>query len=278
MQNCESEYMNYSVLMSVYAKEKPVFLSASIESIYKQTLPTDDFVLVCDGPLNEGLDAVIRAFKELFGSRMRIYRLRENHGLGYALNVGIRKCKNELVARMDSDDIAMTDRCERQIAIFAADPEVDICSGYVQEFDIAPGDLSTVRAVPETPEQIRGYAKKRNPFNHPCAMYRKSSVMAAGGYRQLYMLEDYYLWIRMLIKGMKGYNIPAPILHMRVGNGMYKRRSGWKHARSQMRLFGYMYRKGFISASECVRSSVIRVCGSMMPNGVRMMVYKKVLR
>lgn len=129
-----AEYREYSVLMSVYHKEKPEYLKQAIESIQAQTFPTDDFVLVCDGPLNDGLDAIIATKQQEMGESLNVVRLAKNGGLGNALNEGIKYCKNELVARMDSDDIAYPDRCEKQIAVFNTHPEVSICSGIVEEF------------------------------------------------------------------------------------------------------------------------------------------------
>lgn len=131
-------YRKYSVLMSVYHKEKPEYLKQAIESIQKQTLSINDFVLVCDGPLNEGLDGVIAEKQQGMGETLNVVRLGENCGLGNALNEGIKHCKNELVARMDSDDIAYADRCEKQLAVFNTHPEVSICSGIVEEFTTDP--------------------------------------------------------------------------------------------------------------------------------------------
>ena len=120
------EYREYSVLMSVYHKEKPEYLKQAIESIQTQTLSTNDFVLVCDGPLNEQLDDVIATKQQEMGESLNVVRLAKNGGLGNALNEGIKHCKNELVARMDSDDIAYPDRCEKQIAVFNTHSEVSI--------------------------------------------------------------------------------------------------------------------------------------------------------
>ena len=128
------EYREYSVLMSVYHKEKPEYLKQAIESIQAQTLPTNDFVLVCDGPLTDALDKVITTKQQEMGTSLNVVCLAKNGGLGNALNEGIKHCKNELVARMDSDDIAYPDRCEKQIAVFNTHPEVSICSGIVEEF------------------------------------------------------------------------------------------------------------------------------------------------
>ena len=184
---------NYSVLMSVYYKEHPEYLRQSMQSIYDQTVPTDDFVLVCDGPLTPELDAVIADMQDQFGPRLRVCRLLKNGGLGKSLNFGIKQCKNDLVARMDSDDISRPDRCKRQLAVFADHPDYSIVSGIVEEFSDTPDNISVRRVVPEGQSEIIAFAKKRNPFNHPCVMYKKSAVEAAGGYQDFYLLEDYYL-------------------------------------------------------------------------------------
>ena len=269
---------SYSVLMSVYYKEKPSFLNQAIESIQSQTLPTDDFVLVCDGPLNEELDAVIAVKQQGMGASLNVIRLAKNGGLGNALNEGIRHCKNELVARMDSDDIAYPDRCEKQLAVFDTHPEVSICSGIVEEFTTDPRVVDTRRVPPETNEEIVEFAKKRNPFNHPCVMYRKTAVEAVGSYRDFYLLEDYYLWLRMLMAGYQGYNIQEPLLHMRAGSDMYKRRAGWKYAKTQVRLFRYMRDQGFIGNGQYIKSCVIRSGSALAPNWLRKFMFGRLLR
>ena len=268
----------YSVLMSVYDRERPEFLYESMESILKQTLPTNDFVLVCDGLLNAGLDAVIQQMQDRFGAVLNVVRLEKNSGLGNALNIGLRYCKNELVARMDSDDISYPERCERQVRVFRQFPELSVCSGAVEEFSSSVEQVEARRVPPETQEEIIRFARRRNPFNHPCVMYRKSAVEAVGSYQDFYLLEDYYLWIRLLLRGYKGYNIQSPILHMRAGSGMYRRRAGKKYAQSQRKLFRYMYEQGFITAGQYVRSCVVRSCSSLAPNWLRSRAFKLILR
>lgn len=165
--------VNYSVLMSVYYKERPDYLRQSMQSIYDQTVPTDDFVLVCDGPLTPELDAVIADMQQQFGPCLHVCRLLKNGGLGKALNFGIQQCKNDLVARMDSDDVSRSNRCERQLAVFEKHPEYSLGSGIVEEFSDTIEHVSVRRIVPEQQADIIAFAKKRNPFNHPCVMYKK---------------------------------------------------------------------------------------------------------
>lgn len=269
---------SYSVLMSVYHREEPENLKEAMESIWKQSIPTDDFVLICDGPLTPALDLVIEEMQHRFPKRLRVHRLEKNGGLGNALNIGVRLCRNELIARMDSDDISRPDRCERQLAAFEEDPELSIVSGTVEEFNESRERIDSRRVLPETTEEILAFAKKRNPFNHPCVMYKKSAVEAAGGYQDFYLLEDYFLWLRMLRMGCRGRNLPEPLLWMRAGSGMYRRRSGWKYARSQRRLFQYMLHNGFINPAQYASSVLIRTAASLIPNEARELGYRLFLR
>lgn len=271
-------YSEYSVLMSVYYKERPEYLKASIESIQAQTYPAKDFVLVCDGPLTPELDAVIEEKKTALGAVLQVVRLEKNSGLGKALNAGLMHCKCELVARMDSDDIAYSDRCERQMAVFNTKPEVSICSGIVEEFSSSPEVVDVRRVPPETNEEILAFAKTRNPFNHPCVMYKKSAVEAVGSYQDFYLLEDYYLWLRMLMAGYQGYNIQAPLVHMRAGAEMYKRRAGAKYAKAQIALFKFMKDENIIGGREFTQSCLIRAVASIAPNWLRKIVFSKLLR
>lgn len=268
----------YSVLMSVYYKEKPDYLRQSMQSIYRQTVPTDDFVLVCDGPLTPELDEVIAEMQELFGERLHVLCLLENQGLGRALNAGIKSCRHELVARMDSDDISRPDRCERQLQVFADHPELSLVSGTVEEFTGSIENVYASRRVPAHQAEILAFAKQRNPFNHPCIMYKKSHVEAAGGYQDFFLLEDYYLWIRMLQQGMQGRNIQEPLLWMRGGSAMYKRRGGWKYVKSQYALLRYMYATGFIDLASFLISAFIRTAAAIVPNTLRAALFQRAMR
>jgi glycosyltransferase involved in cell wall biosynthesis len=265
----------YSVLMSVWYKEKAENLKESINSIWNQTVPTDDFVLICNGKLTEELDAVVEETKR---PEMQIIRFEENIGHGGALSEGLKRCKHELVARMDSDDISRPDRCERQLAVFSAKPKISMCSGTVEEFSESPDKVEARRVLPEKHEDILKFCKRRNPFNHPCIMYKKTAVEKAGGYQNFYLLDDYYLWIRMLQSGAIGYNIQEPLLWMRGGADMYKRRSSPEYAKSQKALFKYMKDTGFITTPQYLSSVIIRGASSVAPNWLREFMFKKILR
>lgn len=267
----------YSVLMSVYAKEKPEYLRQSIESILAQTVAADEFVIVCDGPLTEELDKVLAEYENSRQGFFKIIRQKENKGLGIALNTGLSQCANSLVARMDSDDVSMPDRMERQLAVFA-EKNVDIVSGTVAEFTKKTDNVVTKRVLPENPEEIRRFAKRRNPFNHPAVMYKKDSVMKAGGYEDFMLFEDYYLWIRMLCMGCEGYNIPEEILYMRSGDSLYERRGGITYAKQIIRFRFFMLRCGYTGIGDFIVTAVGHSLIALVPNGVRKKFYERLLR
>ena len=181
---------NYSVLMSVYIKEKPEYLKEAITSILNQTVKTNDFVIVCDGHLTEGLNKVIADFVTTYSGLFNVYRLEHNMGLAKALNNGILQCKNEIIVRMDSDDVSMPDRVEKQMKAMK-EKNADIVGSNIIEF---VGDISNtgnMRVVPENNEEIIMFAKNRSPFNHPSVMYKKSAVIEAGFYEDYRFFEDY---------------------------------------------------------------------------------------
>ena len=267
----------YSVLMAVYGKEKPEFFRQSIESMLAQTLPFSDFVLVCDGALTHELNEVISWAQEEMDEKLQIIRLKENKGLGKALRTGVPRCRCSVIARMDSDDISRPDRCERQFRIIERDG-YDLVSGTLQEFVREPGDMDRLRVLPRTSEEILQYAKKRNPFNHPCVMFRKESVLRVGSYQDFPGFEDYYLWIRMLRKGCKGYNVQEVILDMRTGNGMYYRRGGRDYLYWVLRFQRYLYCKNFITKKEYIQNCLVRTTVGAIPGGAREKFYHVFLR
>lgn len=265
----------YSVLMSVYHKERAEYLKQSIESIQNQTIPTNDFVLVCDGALTPELDAVIASKQQEMGNILNVVRLAKNGGLGNALNEGIKHCKNELVARMDSDDISAADRCEKQVKLFEKNPELDIASGALLEFVTSPNQITGGRKVPCSNDDIVGYSRKRCPFNHPCVMFKKSAVERAGGYQEKYHLfEDYYLWIRMLQNGCNAQNLPDVLLYMRTSTDMYLRRGGTAYAKAMLRFHWWVHKSGWTSLVDFCTGALPHALVCVMPNKLRKMIYQ----
>lgn len=269
---------NYSVLMSVYKMEKPEFLKLAIESMLNQTVPTNDFVLVCDGPLTLSLNSVINAMCARHPTLFQVIRLETNCGLGNALNIGLEKCKNELIARMDSDDISLPYRCEKQLRIFQNNSEIALCSSNIAEFESTPNKIKSIRHVPQTHEEILRFAKVRNPMNHMAVMYKRKAVIDSGGYIEIHLAEDYYLWVRMLQKGYKAANLQQCLVYARTGKGMYKRRGGIEYAKSIYELQQKLLQLHFISYLEFIRNCGVRIIVSLIPTWAREYFYQRSLR
>ena len=266
---------NYSVLMSVYHKEKAKYLKTAMQSMFDQTVPTNDFVLVCDGPLTDELDSVIDEMYALHPNVLNIVKLPKNGGLGNALNEGLKFCKNELVARMDSDDISFPDRCERQLDLFDKMPELSIVSGTVSEFSDDSEFPVGSRALPSDHDDILKFSKTRCPFNHPAVMFKASAVEKAGGYNQDFpYFEDYYLWIRMLQNGVIGMNIDEPLVNMRVSNGLYDRRGGKQYLRYMTAFRKWLRKIGYINGFQYCFSVSAHSIISLAPKIVRGKFYK----
>ena len=267
----------YSVLMSVYHKEKAEYLKQSMDSIWKQTLPTDDFVLVCDGLLTEELENVIQNQQKLHKDSLVVVRLEQGVGLGKALNYGMKYCKYNIIARMDSDDISKPERMETQLKKMG-EKNADIVGSSVAEFSTSIEEVVSTRKMPETHEEIIKFVGKRNPFNHPSIMYKKDAVEAVGGYLDCPFFEDYYLWARMLREGCSGYNIPESLLYMRAGSEMYQRRGGFSYAVTAFKFRTKLKRMGVSTWKQYIISALGQVIVCLIPNSFREKFYQKFLR
>lgn len=224
--------MNYSVLMSVYAKEKPEYLVQSIESMLNQTLKPEQFVIVEDGVLGQSLQSVIDAYQKKYKHLFTILPLKENVGLGRALDKGLRMCRNELVARMDSDDISLPERCEKEMQLFEQDSSLVIVGCNIDEFWDNPAEIKCSRVVPSEPDEIRKRIGRIQPFNHPTIMYKKSEVIRCGGYGHTRGNEDRDMFSRMINMGCKARNINESLLLFRSNADNYKRRKSFTRLKS----------------------------------------------
>lgn len=273
----DKEISEYSVLMSVYFKDNPKWLKESIDSILNQTVKTNDFVIIKDGPLTEELEKVLKEYSEKNPKTMNIVSLEENLGLGPALAIGIEKCKNEWIARMDSDDICVKDRIEKQLKIINT-KEVDIVGSNIAEFIDSIENVQAVRELPETDVEIKKFSKRRNPFGHPSVIFRKNKVIEAGNFRSYYLCEDYDMWIRMIEKNAICYNIQENLVYMRISKDFYRRRGGIKYLKSILKFKKEQYKKGFFSFKDFVISSGASIFVCLIPNEIREVFYKKLLR
>lgn len=268
--------MKFTVLMSIYNKEKVEYFNRAMESIYdEQTIKPSEIVLVRDGPLYSELDSAIDIWKEKLGNIFKIIALNQNMGLGDALNIGLNHCSHELIARMDTDDISAPDRFEKQLKVFENN-DIDICSSWVSEFGDNENIISSYRKLPEVNEDISKYFQSRNAINHPAVMYKKSIIEKVGGYQQMIWFEDYYLWARMLLSGARFYNIQEPLVNMRAGYGQLERRGGFKYAIAEVKFLNRLREIGFLSTIQFIKNVSIRFIVRLMPKALLKLIYKKI--
>ena len=266
----------YSVLISVYEKERPDRFCAAVLSMINQTEAPDEIVIVKDGPLGSDLDMVLNAFIEEYPGLFTIVENEVNLGLGPALNKGVLACRNELIARMDSDDVSRKERIEKQLRLFEKDPELSMCGGVIREFyDDDMSDTAGYRVVPEDDEDIKEYLKTRCPFNHMTVMFKKGEVLKAGNYQELHYNEDYLLWIRMTEAGCKFANLQEVLVDVRVGKDMYARRGGDAYFESEKKIQDILLADGLIS-EQTYNTNILKrkIVQKMMPASVRAAVFK----
>lgn len=269
---------NFSVCMSVYKNDNTEDFQTAFYSIYNQTCPPDEIVLVVDGPVSAVMHNTVNDLKEKTGI-MKVIQLERNMGHAIARQTGLEAAKNELCAVMDADDISVPDRFEKQLKAFEEHPEVSVVGGLIHEFIHEPENVVGTRTVPETDADIKEYLKSRCPMNLVTVMLKKSDVMKVGGYQDWYCEEDYYLWIRLTLGGFKFYNIQENLVNVRVGEGMYQRRGGKKYFQSEARLQKYMIDHKIISFPKYLYNVAIRWAVQVaMPNRVRGWVFRTFAR
>lgn len=241
---------SYSILLPVYHKDNKEYLTLSIESMLNQTVKSDDFVIVKDGPLTEELDELLNKYASNKDNHINIVGLEHNEGLGSALDFGLRQCKNELVARMDADDISLPTRCERLLELFDKNPNLSIAGTNIDEFFNDPNKVVSSRVVPTTHEEIEKYNRRRQGFNHPTVMFKKSEVLRVGSYPHYRHMEDKDLFFRMLNNGCIGQNIPESLLLFRSNKESFKRRKGKQYRDATIEVAKLNYKRGYISRND----------------------------
>lgn len=268
----------YSVLMSVYTKENPEYFKSSIESMVNQTLLPEEIVIVKDGPITLELDKIIDHYELNYDGLFTIVALKENVGLGKALNEGLKKCRNELVARMDTDDISLVNRCELQVGEFIKDKNLDIVGSNIDEFYNTPDKIISSRIVPTDHDEILKFSRRRNPFNHPTVMYRKSSVLRNGGYGDFRRNQDLDLFVRMLNNGCKAKNINQSLLLFRANKDNLIRRKSWEKCRSYISMIYSFWRNGYSSLIDLTVVAFSQIVIFISPTWVLEWISSKYLR
>ena len=271
--------MKYSVLMSVYKNDNADFLKLALESIYdKQTRKPDEIVVIFDGPLTNELYIVLETFRAGKEQVVFYYPQQVNLGLGEALRIGSEKCTGDYILRMDSDDISDAQRFEKQIAYIEAHPDIDVLGTDIAEFNISLDEDMRVRQCPEKHEDIVAMGKRRNPMNHVTVCMKKSALEKCGGYETLLLVEDYFLWLKMIAADCKLANIHESLVYVRVGNGFNSKRGSKVRVNGWKKLQQYMLEHKMINKPEAAMNMVYIVGFTYCPGWLRKFAYDKLLR
>ena len=268
--------MEFSVLMTVYDKEKPYNLRKSLLTSYQQTIKPTEIILVCDGELTQELyDEIERIKSEI--PILKVYQLDTNVGSGPASRFGVEKCNPELIARMDSDDYSVETRFEKQIKAFEENPNLIMVGTNILEKNT---EFTALKTVPKKTEEIREYSKFRNPFNNPSSMMKKEYILKVGNYRKFRYLEDYDLTMRLIHDNpTKDFlNIQEPLVVMQTDDSSYLRRGGLLYVKTEFFLQVDFYKRGYLTKLELCRNIFVRNIVRVMPNSVRKLIYKKKMR
>lgn len=265
--------MKFSVLMSIYKQEEPKYFNRAMQSIWnEQSVKPNEILLVQDGPLTAELYESIDEWKTKIGELFKIIPLEKNLGLGESLNVGIKHCSYELIARMDTDDISTPNRFEKQLKVFEEN-NIDVCSGFISEFEKNENDIISYRKVPQNHVDIVKYSKTRNPLNHVTVMMKKTVLEQAGGYKHMLWMEDYYLWVRMIINNAKLFNLQEQLVNVRTGNGMLDRRRGIVYIKAEILFLNELRRIKYITRLEYLKNILIKIPLRLLPRSCLKVVY-----
>jgi len=267
-----------SVLMSLYIKEKTEYVEECFQSLLRQTVQADEWVVVEDGPLTEEMYDLLDKYQKTYPSLIKRIAFKQNQGLGIALQAGVPECKNEIIARMDTDDIAREDRFEKQLAMFDADSDLDICGSHIKEFDGTVNNILSERKVPITDKDIKVYQKRRDAFNHMTVMYKKAAVLKAGNYKTCMLMEDTLLWVNMILSGAKCANVDDFLVYARTGADMFERRGGFAYYKKYKSARKRIFQTGYISWWDYKYTLIVQFAVCIMTNKLRRFVFEKLLR
>ena len=217
-----------SILMPVFDTQ-PAYLAECWESIRAQTFREWELVLVDDG--SRAAETVAEINRIADDPRVVLIRLDENQGIAPALNLGLRRCRANLVARMDSDDVMMPTRLERQFLYLQAHSDVVVLGTQIQAIDWETG--RPIFEPTNHPEQItEDYVNHQRItseiffLNHPSVMLRRNEVLNLGGYPEYRIAQDLGLWLKVVMAGLRIGNLPTVEVHYRLHPNQISRVNG----------------------------------------------------
>ena len=268
--------MKFSALLSIYKGTTSADLSKCLSSLLLQTLRPDEVLVIKDGPISKGVENCLKHYNQQLPLRTLEYPI--NRGLGPALQEALPHCKNDIVARVDTDDVCVPDRFLKQITYLQEHRTISVVGGALLEHYDSDRAHSVIRSAPTNHRRLTRYAKQRNPLNHPTVMFRKTDVLSSGGYEKCDLFEDYYLWVKMIIHGYRLANLPDILVETDVNPDYFRRRGGLDYIRYEIQLAEKLRRLEFFTRLDKYRFIVSRLPLRLSPWRLRRRIYELLLR
>jgi glycosyltransferase involved in cell wall biosynthesis len=263
-----------SALMPVHAGADPRHFRLALASLFAQTRPLDEVVVVEDGPLGPGH---LRALDDAACPELTRVTSAGSLGIAGALNLGLAASGSEWILRMDSDDISYADRLERQLDAVASGG-LDVLGTAMSEFRDDPSSSIGIRRMPSNHEAIARYMRRRSPINHPTALYRRALALQVGGYQRIDGVEDYDFFSRLMAEGARFANLDAPLVHYRVTDQLFARRGGRKFLAAEYQLQRNLRAYGLVGRAEAIVNLATRVGYRLLPLPVMRLAYGRMFR
>ena len=263
-----------SVLMVVCKTDNYVHLDCAIKSIYElQNYKPTEVVIVKNGIINIDAELVLDEWEKKFPNIFKIVFLSGNSMFATALNFGINSCTNDLIARMDPDDISLPNRPLKQYKYLKKNKDITICGSFVSlhsnDMKIHLGN----RHVPISHNEIVNFAKFRCPMNHPTVMIRKSVFDHNIEYPKFTKAQDYALWVKLISLDYKFSNLPEVLVKMRMADEEFGKR-GFEQLCSEILVLNYHRKLGFLRPHEFLRNTLTRLVTRTLPNSLKKFTYK----
>lgn len=270
MTNIVKTHLNISILIAVHYEINPSQLKVSIDSIFFQKSIPNQIIIVADGPISLELTKYLSEISTRY-EQIIITNLKENKGLAYALNYGIKKTNYELIARLDPDDVVIKDRFLEQQKEFEKDPSLSICGSYVQEIS----KTKKIRLIkkPLSDNEIKDSLKIKNPIIHSTVMFKKSNILSIGGYPTIYKCQDYLLWIKCMEKNNKFKNVNKALVTTKLDKSLMKRR-GIDYFYYEKQIYRYMLEKEIINYYLYYLNTITRFILRSLPYPFKFLLYQ----
>ena len=276
--------MKLSVVVPIYKNNDAQQLCVSLDSLLRQTLLPNEILIVADGPVSTELEREVERLKvKVQSSKLPIevnyQKFEQNEGLGEAMRKAVFVAKGDYIARMDADDICLPNRFEKQMNCFEKDANLSVVGGQIAEFNGDVKNITGRRVVPLEHEEIESYMKSRNGMNHVTTILKKKDLIDSGNYQSFFLLEDYYLWVRMIQCGCRFKNVNEDVVLVRAGKEQMDRRGGIEYFKRQCEVFKYMLKTDFISLPRFLASIIERgIVHVLLPVPMRSLFYSVFLR